>query len=223
MQRLVFYCDPISPYSYFSSQLLPALCARHRLSLHVQPVLFAGLLNASGGKGPAEIPLKRRYIFLDCVRLAQEHGLPFCTPPKHPFNPLLSLRAVTSIQDDVLRFTFMKSLVDSAWGKGLDISDPKVVESVAINCSIDPVALFHAANTEETKQALRKNTEDAVVHGVFGVPTVRAGDEIFWGSDRLGQLDKFLQGKLVVDHDKLDKMLDIPRGSDRKTFRNKEV
>jgi 2-hydroxychromene-2-carboxylate isomerase len=56
------------------------------------PVLFAGLLNALGTKGPAEVPPKRLYVFKHAFRLAHGLGVPLAPPPAHPFTPLLALR-----------------------------------------------------------------------------------------------------------------------------------
>jgi 2-hydroxychromene-2-carboxylate isomerase len=90
---LVFYFDFISPYAFLAWTQLPALAKRCRTTLEPVPVLFAGLLDAHGQKGPAEIPAKRRYLFKDIARKARRLGFPsISAPPAHPFNPLLSLR-----------------------------------------------------------------------------------------------------------------------------------
>src|SRR5262249_60031058 len=84
-----FHFDFISPYAYLGWTQIHALAARHGRAVRPVPTLFAALLNHSGTLGPAEIPLKRVYIFKDALRTAQVFGVPLEPPPSHPFNPLL--------------------------------------------------------------------------------------------------------------------------------------
>lgn len=219
IDRLVFYCDPISPYTYFASHFLPSIAGVHELPIVIKPVLFAGLINASGAKGPAEIPPRRKYLFLDCMRIARQAGLPFAMPPKHPFNPLLALRTLTAVESDAQRLQAFSSLATACWGRGEDLTDPAAVSKALTAAGLDAAALLSAANTEAVKLQLRRNTDDAIAAGVFGVPTISAGGELFWGSDRLHHLDAFLDDELTIDHAQLEKMIDIPRGADRKAFR----
>ena len=93
--RYVF--DFVSPYAWVGWRPARALAERHGLELTPEPVLFAGLLDAHGNVGPAEVPAKRAYIFKDAYRKARARGLPpLVLPPAHPFNPLVALRAVTA-------------------------------------------------------------------------------------------------------------------------------
>ena len=85
-----FYFDPISPYAWLAWHRCQPLIGENRLI--PRPVLFAGLLGAHGTKGPAEIPAKRHYTFLDVQRWACVYGLTLRGPPAHPFNPLAPLR-----------------------------------------------------------------------------------------------------------------------------------
>lgn len=218
VKYLEFYCDTISPYAYFTALLLPAIADKHKLPIVVRPILFAGLLNASGGKGPAEVPLKRRYMFLDCLRLEQQFGIPFNAPPKHPYNPLLALRSANLIKDHEQRLQYVTALLKACWSDGQDLTNTAILQAIARQCG-QPEDIVSRSASDEAKALLRQSTEDAVSKGVFGVPTVAAGDELFWGSDRLSHLDSYLSGKLGIDYDKLDKILNIPRGSDRKAFR----
>ena len=94
-RTLRFYFDFISPYAFFVSLKLPAMCERHGVTLEYYPVVFAGLLNHWGQLGPAEIPSKARHTAKQCMRYAKLNGITYKGPKHHPFNPLTSLRVST--------------------------------------------------------------------------------------------------------------------------------
>ena len=88
-----FYFDFVSPYAYIGWTQIHRVVEARGQRVEAGPVLFAGLLNAHGQKGPAEIPAKRASLFKDGSRKAHAFGLPALQPPPaHPFNPLLALR-----------------------------------------------------------------------------------------------------------------------------------
>src|SRR5687767_3540326 len=108
---LRIYYDFISPYSYLAWRSIHALAARHGREVEPVAVLFAGLLDAHGQKGPAEIAPKRLYTFRHVLRLASAAGLPMQLPPAHPFNPLLALRVSSLPMDPEVR----KRLIDGLY------------------------------------------------------------------------------------------------------------
>ena len=85
-----WYFDFVSPFAYLQSEQLPTLAPR--LAVRYRPVLFAGLLEAAGQKGPAEIATKRAFTYRFVVWQAKRLGIPLKFPPAHPFNPLPFLR-----------------------------------------------------------------------------------------------------------------------------------
>ena len=155
---------------------------RDRLDITLEPVLFAGLLNAWGQLGPAEIPQKRLATYKFCTWQAHRMGLPFRTPPTHPYNPLATLRltlARGSAAGDV------EKIFDAIWGRGLDIADPAVFAEV--KAGLGPAA-GPALDEQAAKLALKRNTDAAVAKGVYGVPTFAVDDgkggwRLFWGFD----------------------------------------
>src|SRR4051812_42387593 len=92
MRPLLFHFDFISPYAYLAWRGIHALADRHGREVEARPVLLAGLLNATGGKGPAEVEPKRIYTYKHVSRLAHTAGIPLRPPPAHPFHPLQALR-----------------------------------------------------------------------------------------------------------------------------------
>lgn len=190
--QLTFYFDPVSPYVWLASKQLDAIATR--CEIQWVPVLFAAMLNANGQKGPAEIPSKKAYTFRDVMRQAAQLGLRFTGPPGHPFNPLHALRLCCALHDQPQRQQLAHALLAAAWEQGDDISDPAVLRAIAARCGHDADALWARAQEPANKQALADNTQAAIDAGVFGVPTWRLGDELFWGADRLGSLAWRLDG-----------------------------
>lgn len=207
-----FLFDFISPYAYLAWTQIHALAARHQCTVEPVPVLFAGLLNAHGHKGPAEIPAKRLYVFKDCCRKAHRLGLPPLTPPPaHPFNPLLALRAAAFPpgagpgDDPQLQRRFIDALFAATWTGGGGVESEEAVGAIAARVGLDPAAVLAYARSEPAKAALRQRTEDAIARGVFGVPTVLVGEELFWGSDSLELVEDYLLGKDPVPADLIER------------------
>jgi 2-hydroxychromene-2-carboxylate isomerase len=192
-RRVSFYFDPVSPYAWLASTQLGRLEAAG-VEIECQPVLFAGLLNAHGGKGPAEVPARRDYTFRDVMRNAARLGLPCVGPPTHPFNPLRALRMCMAVEDPAQRKGLVVALLDAAWARGEDLTAPAVLQKVARSRELDADALLAATERPEIKQRLVDATQQAVQAGIFGVPTFRLGDELFFGSDRIDALLWRLEG-----------------------------
>lgn len=189
------YADPVSPYAWLALRALDAIDAAGA-ALTVVPVLFAGLLNAHGNLGPAEIEAKRRYLFRDVMREAARRGLPFAGPPGHPFNPLTALRMCTAVDDAAGRRTLLVAFTCATWERGENLMDDGTLVRLAGKAGFDGAALLAAAQTATVKAALADATAQAAADGVFGVPTFRidGDDELFWGADRLDALLWRLQG-----------------------------
>jgi 2-hydroxychromene-2-carboxylate isomerase len=210
-----FYFDVVSPYAWLGWHALARLRAETTIAVRCTPVLFAALLDAHGSIGPAEIPAKRAHTIRDVMRTAKLEGLPFRFPPAHPFNPLLALRLCVAIADDEERFRLAGVLLDTVWAHGRDITLEETLRQALSECGLPAEALADA-RSQSVKARLRDNTQTALAHGVFGVPTCRVGSELFWGHDRIAQLDAWLHGDLTLDEQAFAEALGTPRGSDRK-------
>jgi 2-hydroxychromene-2-carboxylate isomerase len=198
-RQLLFYFDPVSPYAWLAARDLQRVEQAAGGRAAVVPVLFAGLLNAHGSMGPAEIPAKRRYLFRDVMREAARRGLAFAGPPGHPFNPLLALRMCTAAASEADRRALALAFMAGCWERGEDLMDGAALVRIAIEAGVDGAALLAAAHTPEVKQELLEATARAVADGVFGVPTFRIeGDaELFWGGDRVDALLWRLEGNRI--------------------------
>lgn len=213
MAELDFYFDYISPYAYIAWTQIHALAARRGWGVSAKPVLFAAMLNANDTRGPAEIPSKRTYTFLDVSRTASVLGLRLEPPPSHPFNPLLALRVSSLEMPEPTRAALITRLYQATWGGGPGVTDPEVVDRIAEEAGV-PSATARAA-APQAKARLREQTDRALARGVFGVPTVFAGDEMFWGYDSFGHLDRYLAGTLTVDRRLVERWRDLPASARR--------
>jgi 2-hydroxychromene-2-carboxylate isomerase len=189
---LRFCFDYLSPYSYLAWQEIPGLARRYDLQLEPMPVLLAGLLNHHGHKGPGEIPPKRAYVFKDCLRRAACLGVPFNPPFSHPFHPLPSLRVTMLDMDEERRLELVTRLFAATWAEGRDVSSTEVVGAICNEVGV-PSALERVRDPV-VKQRLKDTTAKAIQLGVFGVPTMLVGDELFWGTDSFQHLEGYLAG-----------------------------
>jgi 2-hydroxychromene-2-carboxylate isomerase len=205
MSDIDFYFDFVSPFSYIALHRLDRLS--HPVVL--KPVLFAGLLNHWGQKGPAEIPAKRRWTYRWCQWWAAELGIPFRFPAAHPFNPLHHLRlalACGSRRDAVQR------IFGWLWMSGENANDPTRFTALCGELGIDEAQL----GSEGVKNALRQNTEEAAARGVFGVPSFVADGELFWGADSVEFLNAFLSNPGVLRNAEMRRLDALPVAAARK-------
>lgn len=210
MTPLRFYFDFISPYAYLAWTQISALAARHQRECELVPTLFAGLLEANGQLGPAEIPRKRLYVFKDSVRLADALGVAFALPPAHPFNPLLGLRVCSTDLAPEARARAVAALFPAVWGGGPGITDPATVQRLLDTAGLDGAALIAAAATDEVKRRVRAQTDEALAHGAFGVPSVLADGELFWGVDSLPHVERRLAGNDPMSRVDIAAWRDLP-------------
>jgi 2-hydroxychromene-2-carboxylate isomerase len=214
-----YYFDCISPYAWLAWRPLNAIAIKNNIEVVPVPVVFAGLLNANGQLGPAEIPHKRMFLIKDVMRRAATQNLVFNVPEYHPFNPLVSLRVASLDMPNETRINLTGRLLDAVWMRGENISDPSVVAAVASSVGLDGEwCVQQARDSVELKERLRRQTNDAVAAGVFGVPTTGVGVELFWGSemDTMEHIGAAIQGIDPVDRDLLEKWKNIQPGAVRR-------
>ncbi|HWI25320.1 MAG TPA: 2-hydroxychromene-2-carboxylate isomerase [Lysobacter sp.] len=171
---LRWYFDFISPFSYLHWQKVKALAAAHEVT--PVPVVFGAILDALGQKGPAEIPGKREFTYRHVLWQARSEGVELRFPPAHPFNPIAALRACIAAGSTPQA---VDALFDWIWREGNAGDSAAAIEPVLAHLGIDAAAL----SAEATKATLRRDTDDAIARGVFGVPTLEVDGAMFWGND----------------------------------------
>lgn len=203
-----WYFDFVSPFSYLQCEQLPAL--ERSLRIRYRPVLFAGLLKAYGHKGPAEIAAKRRFTYRFVIWQAAKLGIPLKFPAVHPFNPLplLRLAIAADCEPSAVRRIFRFVWRDGRLGD-LPIEWAELMSELDV-----PDAAARVASAE-VKDALRKNTDDAIARGVFGVPTLAIGDELFWGVDATPMASEFVALRCKFTDPEMARVADLPVGVER--------
>ena len=210
MKRKAFwYFDVVSPYTYLQARRFGEL--EDRLDIKPVPVLFAGLLAAWGQLGPAEIPAKRVQTYRYAHWLANQRGVPFRAPPRHPFNPLAILRLAIVAGGTV---DVACSVLDHVWGRGEDGQDFEALKPLATSLGVDDLAA--AVNDPAVKEQLRQNTDDAVAAGVYGVPTFHIDEVLFWGDDLTGMMLNWLDDPEMLDKGEYKRLETLPTASARK-------
>jgi len=189
------YFDYISPNAYLAWNQLPRLAEKFGFQIDAVPVLYAALLDASGTLGPGETPAKGRWMMKNVQRKAILLDLPMQTPAYFPFNPVLALRMSLLPLETPMRHKLIDALFAAVWCRSLHVSEPAVVERVANEIGLPGVNLVAQASQPEIKSELRKLTDDSIKRGVFGVPTMEVGDELFWGYDDFPYLELLLSGR----------------------------
>jgi 2-hydroxychromene-2-carboxylate isomerase len=207
------YLDYLSSNAYLAWTQLPALAGRFGRAIEPVPVLFAGLLEAHGQMGPAEVPPKAWWMAKNNLRKSSLLGVPLHPPAFHPFNPLLALRTSSLPMDDAARARLVGGLLRGVWAERRHVSDPGVVAQIADEAGLDGATLVAAAQQPEAKAVLRKQTDDAIAAGVFGVPTIVVDGELFFGYDDFPFLERFLAGRDPLDRDALAEWARAPRPS----------
>ena len=186
MQRIVFHFDVVSPFAYLAFERLPQVLQGCSYEVEYRPVLFAGLLQHWGQKGPAEIEPKRAWTFRHVHWLAHRHGIAMDTPAVHPFNPLPLLRLAIACGPNR---RIVEAIFRHAWRGGADAVDP--ARLAALQAELAPARDPAAA---EVKAELKANTDEAIARGVFGVPSFEVDGRLFWGLDALEMLADALRG-----------------------------
>lgn len=196
MKHIDFWFDPISPYAWLAFERLPQALEGLSYSVDYKPLLFAGLLQNWGQKGPAEIEPKRVWTFRQVAWLGHQCGVTVDTPAQHPFNPLALLRLLLACapeQRTPNRLT-CETVFRHVWVGGGDPNDPDRL--AALQAQLAPARDPAGA---EVKQQLKDQTTQATQLGIFGVPTMVVDDRLFWGLDALPMLAAYLRGDAWFD------------------------
>lgn len=193
--ELIF--DFVSPNAYLVWQPLRALAARQGAQLKITPVLLGGMHKLTGNAPPfirdAEVKGKNAYARLEMERFIAKHGFHrFKLNPKFPFNSVNLLRMLLALEGED-QFRLIEALNPALWERELDVADTDAVATVLATAGFDVEALVAATQDPTIKQALIDNTEKAVERGAFGIPTFFIGTEMFFGKERLGQIEEMLE------------------------------
>ena len=199
MARIDYYFSTVSPFAYLAGDTLERIAAAHGARVTYKPLDIVALFARTGGTPPSERhPARTAYRAQELPRLARKHGLPINPEPAHwPTNPAPASYAIIAAQKagggDM--GALVQSVLRACWAEERDIAEDAVVRDCLARAGFDPALVDRGLLTGAETYAA--NLEEAVEAGVFGAPFyVVDGGQMFWGQDRLEDLDLHLAGKL---------------------------
>lgn len=192
-----FIFDFASPNAYLVNGPLADMAARTGAKINIIPCLLGGIFKATGNQAPMlafkDVPAKLAYDNLEFRRFIKKHGLTkFRMNSAFPMNTLLLMRGAIAAQRDGTLDIYITAGMKAMWEDDRKMDDPEVFVTVMNEAGLDGKALLAATQQPEIKAKLISNTESAVKRGAFGIPTFFVGVEMFFGKERLGQLEEML-------------------------------
>ena len=189
-----FLFDFGSPNAYLAHRAIPAIEARTGARFTYVPVLLGGVFKATGNRSPMEayagIPAKLAYEALEMRRFVARHGITAYAPNPHfPVNTLAIMRGAVAAGRLGVFAPYVEAVFRAMWEQGLKMDDPAVIGE-ALNAAGLPAGELIALTQEaEVKEELVANTRAAVERGVFGSPSFFVVDALYFGKDRLGDVE----------------------------------
>lgn len=190
-----FLFDFGSPNAYLCHRVIPAIEARLGVRFTYVPILLGGLFKLASNRSPAEafagIPNKRAYDMLEVRRFIAKHRLDqFRMNPHFPVNTLKIMRGACAAAKLGCLERYVDVVYQAMWERGLNMAEDEVILSTLNAAGLDGAALMATAQDADVKATLLANTERAHARGAFGSPTFFVNDEIYFGKDRLREVEE---------------------------------
>jgi 2-hydroxychromene-2-carboxylate isomerase len=198
MPKLEFVFDFASPNAYYCYQVLPGILERTGAELEIVPVLLGGLFKITGNQAPfvafGGVKGKLDYDMLESKRFQEKHGITdFVFNSHFPMNTITIMRGLVAARELGVESAYIDAVLAAMWEQDKKMDDPEVVGSVWREAGLDADALMTLIQTDPIKDSLKQTTQAMADRGSFGVPTFFVGDEMFFGKERLGQVEEELQ------------------------------
>lgn len=199
MDEPVFYFDFGSLNAYLAWRLLPGIEQRTGARFEQVPVLLGGIFKATGNRSPVEayagIPAKLAYEFREIDRFVARHGIDeFHMNPHFPVNTLMLMRGAVAAEAMELQEAYVAAIFHFMWEDPRKLDDPHVLEAALEEAGLPAEELIELAGDQNVKDELIANTREAVEQGVFGLPSFIVGGELFFGKDRLRDVEEAILG-----------------------------
>jgi 2-hydroxychromene-2-carboxylate isomerase len=195
MVPVEFHFDFGSPNAYLSHVVIPAIKRRTGARFTYVPVLLGGVFKLTNNQSPvtafAGIRNKVEYQQLEMQRFLRRHGIErFRRNPHFPVNTLLVMRGAVAAELEGVARPYVDAVFRAMWEEERKMDDPDVARAVLEDAGLDGARLLARTQEQEVKDRLLRNTEHSVERGTFGAPTFFVGDEIFFGKDRLREVEE---------------------------------
>ncbi|MCA3003303.1 MAG: 2-hydroxychromene-2-carboxylate isomerase [Betaproteobacteria bacterium] len=189
-----FYFDFSSPYGYLAATRINAIGAKYERRVKWRPILLGPAFKASGNSPLNSQPLKGAYAERDFRRTARFMGVPYKQPDPFPIGTQNAARAFYWIDDrDPLQaHRFAMTCFATYFAQGIDISSAEKVAELAAHVGLDREEILAVVSDPAVKDRLKREVEASLQKGVFGSPYIIVDGEPFWGSDRLDQVQAWL-------------------------------
>ena len=195
MTKVEFHFDFGSPNAYLAHVIVPEIEARTGTKFEYVPILLGGVFKLTNNRSPVEklagIKNRLEYEQIELRRFIRRHGVTqFTWNPFFPVNTLLTMRGAVAAQMDGVFERYVDAVFRAMWAEQKNMNDADVAATVLQQAGLDGGRLIARTQEPEVKDRLLKNTEASVARGAFGSPTFFVGDEIFFGKDRLRDVEE---------------------------------
>lgn len=188
-----FLFDFGSPNGYLAHRVIPQIEARTGEKFTYTPILLGGLFKLTNNQSPvmayANIPNKLAYEMLELRRFVAKHGIAFQMNPFFPVNTLRLMRGAMAAALDGVLPQYVEAGFHHMWEAPKKMDDPAVWAEALTSSGLDAERLAARIGDDDVKAKLMANTEAAAKRGAFGIPTFFVGDEMYFGKDRLGDVE----------------------------------
>jgi 2-hydroxychromene-2-carboxylate isomerase len=197
MGAVEFHFDFGSPNAYLAHLVVPEIEKRTGAKFEYVPILLGGVFKLTNNRSPAEsmrgIKNRLEYEELERQRFVRRHAITrFTFNPFFPVNTLLIMRGAVAAQLEGVFDRYVDEVFRHMWAEPKKMDDPEVVRAALEQSGLNAAALLARTQEPAVKDRLLKNTEASVARGAFGSPTFFVGSEIFFGKDRLRDVEEEL-------------------------------
>ena len=197
MTKIEFHFDFGSPNAYLAHRVIPEIEQRTGAKFDYVPVLLGGVFKLTGNRSPGEafagIKNKPDYERLETQRFVTRYGITdFARNPFFPVNTLTIMRGAVAARRHGLFERYVDEIYRHMWAEPKKLDDPEALREALIESGFDPDRFAEWVQDSEVKQELLDNTTRSVERGTFGSPTFFVGDEIFFGKDRLRDVEEMI-------------------------------
>jgi 2-hydroxychromene-2-carboxylate isomerase len=197
MSHVEFHFDFGSPNAYLSHLVIPEIEKRTGAAFEYVPILLGGVFKLVNNRSPMEsmagIKNKPQYEQLEMDRFIRRHGITrFRFNPFFPVNTLALMRGAVAAQALGVFDRYVDEVFRHMWAEPKKMDDPAVLRAALEESGLPADPIFQAAQTPEAKNRLLENTQKSVDRGTFGAPTFFVGNEIFFGKDRLRDVEEMI-------------------------------
>ena len=196
--RVEFHFDFGSPNAYLSHLVIPGIAERTGVAFEYVPVLLGGVFKATGNVSPAVslqgIKNKPEYQRLETERFVKQHGITaYRSNPHFPVNTLQIMRGAVYARRAGLFERYVDAVYRNMWAEGRKMDDPEAIAAAWRESDLPASDIMAGIQDPEVKAELIANTEGSVARGVFGSPSFFVGDELYFGKDRLREVEEEIE------------------------------